>query len=285
MSVRAYITCMWGSGLGSPVKYGFRMDSWVDVTQNGDEADFVWRGNIMLFNNPNGLSRPSPASDFAAWCVGDDNWQRPPGPEWRDFAFKKPLPYNGNLFPTDKVLLEFRGDTYRAGGGNFASVYTRDLGYVVDTWHGQSAGTQWWQNYTNTDIDTNTGGLRVDFAVPFHLHLTRDPEQVVVFYNTSGMSGTVNYGWIMSVPYIYVRNFIESGDIMFDYRPGDRKINGVWESHNRKNGGVASRKVSGNWSDNLRTEDGDKDATGNPPTKKRNGTWYNMHLIGAHQKD
>lgn len=59
-----------------------------------------------------------------------------------------------------------------------------------------------------------------------------------------------------------------------DYRPGARKINGTWMSHNR-NGGVADRKGFGT----MRTINGGV-ATDNPPSKKKSGTWYNMKRIG-----
>lgn len=62
-----------------------------------------------------------------------------------------------------------------------------------------------------------------------------------------------------------------------DYRPGERKISGVWSSHNR-NGGVCSRKVNGTWVE-LRTLDGGV-GTGNPPSIKTSGTWYNQKKVG-----
>lgn len=63
-----------------------------------------------------------------------------------------------------------------------------------------------------------------------------------------------------------------------DYRPGERKISGTWQSHNRS-GGVCSRKVNGSWVE-LRTLNGGV-GTGNPPSRKTNGTWYNQRKVGA----
>lgn len=67
------------------------------------------------------------------------------------------------------------------------------------------------------------------------------------------------------------------GGFVFDYRPGQRKINGVWESHNRR-AGACDRIGYGT----MRTEDGGE-GTDNPPSLKTNGVWYNQKKIGANQ--
>lgn len=61
-----------------------------------------------------------------------------------------------------------------------------------------------------------------------------------------------------------------------DYRPGARKINGVWQSLNR-NGGACYRIGHGE----MRTDD--DQPTGNPPSIKRDGVFYNMKKIGENQ--
>lgn len=60
-----------------------------------------------------------------------------------------------------------------------------------------------------------------------------------------------------------------------DYRPGERKINGIWQSHNR-DGGVSDRIGYGT----MRTLAGGV-GTGNPPSIKTNDIWYNQKKIGA----
>lgn len=62
-----------------------------------------------------------------------------------------------------------------------------------------------------------------------------------------------------------------------DYRPGERKISGTWSSHNRS-AGKCERKVSGTWTE-MRTIDGGV-GTGNEPTRKQSGTWYNQRKVG-----
>lgn len=60
-----------------------------------------------------------------------------------------------------------------------------------------------------------------------------------------------------------------------DYRPGERKINGTWQSHNR-DGGASDRIGYGT----MRTLAGGV-GTGNPPSIKTNDIWYNQKKIGA----
>ena len=59
-----------------------------------------------------------------------------------------------------------------------------------------------------------------------------------------------------------------------DYRPGQRKINGIWQSHNR-DGGASDRIGFGT----MRTLAGGV-GTGNPPSRKTSDTWYNQRKIG-----
>lgn len=67
-------------------------------------------------------------------------------------------------------------------------------------------------------------------------------------------------------------------NVELDYRPGERKISGVGESHNRV-GGHADRKVLGADVE-MRTLGGGVD-TGNPPEIKRNNTNINQRKLGA----
>ena len=60
-----------------------------------------------------------------------------------------------------------------------------------------------------------------------------------------------------------------------DYRPGERKSEQQWLSHNR-NGGSANVMVHGAWTE-MRTISG----TGNPPLIRRNNSWVNQSKIGV----
>lgn len=64
-----------------------------------------------------------------------------------------------------------------------------------------------------------------------------------------------------------------------DYRPGQRRVSGVWSSHNRPSG-VCQRRVAGAWVE-MRTQGGDANEQNNPPLIKRSGNWYNQKKIGT----
>lgn len=63
-----------------------------------------------------------------------------------------------------------------------------------------------------------------------------------------------------------------------DYRPGQRMVAGVWQSHNRS-GGVANKRAGGAWS-TMRTSNGGT-GTGDPPYLITAGVWRNQRKIGA----
>lgn len=63
-----------------------------------------------------------------------------------------------------------------------------------------------------------------------------------------------------------------------DYRPGQHRVNGTWQSHNR-GAGKADKRQSGSYV-TMRTQSG-PDGTGNPPLIRRGGVWRNQSKIGA----
>lgn len=62
-----------------------------------------------------------------------------------------------------------------------------------------------------------------------------------------------------------------------DYRPGQQRLSGSWQSHNR-GAGKADKRQSGSWQ-TMRTQDG-PNGTGNPPLIRRGGVWRNQSKIG-----
>lgn len=62
-----------------------------------------------------------------------------------------------------------------------------------------------------------------------------------------------------------------------DYRPGQQRHSGSWQSHNR-GAGKADKRQSGSWQ-TMRTQDGPS-GTGNPPSIRRSGSWRNQSKIG-----
>ena len=60
-----------------------------------------------------------------------------------------------------------------------------------------------------------------------------------------------------------------------DYRPGQHRVSGVWQSHNRS-AGDANKRQGGAWVE-MRTTTG----SGDPPLIRRGGAWVNQAKIGA----
>lgn len=246
MSISVNTTVSYGAG-GSSRKYVFSVAGSLSVNQNGDEADFTFSGRVTITNYPNGPRNIWQASDFAAFLAGATNLAN--SGRFGN-CYKHSLPYAGNG-STSGILLEFRGDTFRGYGPNSSSLWARGSGMLLDT--DESAFTR-----------------SFNFHTTYHLRLTRDPQQVVLGYNSSGANSSSDMGWIEYKKWVLVRNFMDAGEISFDYRPGER-LSGGWKSLNR-DGGVCER-LSGGWTE-MRTEQG----TGNPPEICK-GSWVNMEKL------
>lgn len=252
MPIPVVIHEQWQAGAGTPIKYGFDINAQVSVTQNGNTGNFTFSGSITVFNNPNNSKNSWEASDFATFLKGDTNLQN-----WGGFghSYKKPLPYGGNG-PTGDIILQGRGDTKRPGPNGY-SLWSTNGGMLLNE-------------------DTSQFSRTFNFSIPYTLTLNEDPEQVVLGYNGSGANNANSYTWHRYEKYVLVKDFINNGEIAFDYRPGERLTGGSWKSLNR-DGGVCERNSS--WYE-MRTRDGDKNASGDPPEINRSG-WKNMKKIGA----
>lgn len=142
-----------------------------------------------------------------------------------------------------------------AGGWNFRSEYN-------DVWTPRTA-------YTNIYV-----GRKTIYLPP----LTEELVQTVYYRNnTAGARFDV-----MPAPNIYTDEMWMGikfkNNLPPDYRPGDRKVNTTWQSHNRVNGGKCERKV-GTWNE-LRTVNGGV-GEGDPPNIKTSNVWKNQKKIGA----
>lgn len=138
-------------------------------------------------------------------------------------------------------------------------------------------GGPWIADYGNTPM---TSGWQPPYLPPsftrdLHLEPQSDPEGITTIYFKSG------YGphFDDPLPSIYI-DAMGMGTSFRNtyypvYRPGQRKISGTWESHNRSVGhcnriGYGEMKSSNG---GVGTDD--------PPYLKTNGTWYNQKKIGA----
>lgn len=283
---------VWAAGWPSPLKGGYILRSQLQATQDGDEADFRWYGTIRLFVQPYGSRNVWACADFATFSIGDTPFtELDSNGTFHGWAYEHPIPWPGDrdnysgtpIRGTGDFLMQFRCDTGRYYNPNAISLWVRDAGLVVDkcrtivgAWGGRTVTTDNYWDYVNWD---SPYAFEYNFDFTFHLHLTEDPEQIVVYANDSGATSSYDHSWFNRRRIVWVRQFMDIGEITFDYRPGERKIQGSWESHNRENGGVCERK-NGGWEE-LRTRQGDKNAQGDPPEIKRSNDWYNMKKIGA----
>jgi len=247
----------WASGTGTPPKYTFHLDVYVDVVSvSGNIATISVQGTYGVTNYSTNTSNANKASDFALVTPGDaDAWdyQFTPGVEYYEAAL--PCIPNAPASVSDRVLLEFRGDTWRYDAvhpGNASSLWLNGSGVVLD------------QLYTGgTTGDTRTFNINKTFTI-----------------DVSGGGNTpilayVSSGWASGPYYMWLDHEVLVSWFELDYRPGQRKISGTWQSHNRA-AGVADRIGYGT----MRTVDGGT-GTGNPPSRKTSGTWYNQRKLGA----
>lgn len=119
---------------------------------------------------------------------------------------------------------------------------------------------------TSGEADYEVGGLD---GGSWQMSLNIPPETESQRYEFANIYNAVS--GVRSRAYICFYN-----DLPADYRPGERKIDGVWKSLNR-NGGVCERNAS--WYE-MRTVGGASGATGDPPERKINGVWTNQSKIG-----
>ena len=126
-------------------------------------------------------------------------------------------------------------------------------------------GTQFW-NYTESIIvNSSHAGYTKTFSVTVPPLGTSDAA-MVHFYNDMSV-GDDEFRVGMR---IYNPN-------PPDYRPGQHRVSGSWQSHNR-GAGKADKRQSGSWQ-TMRTQNG-PNGTGNPPLIRRGGVWRNQSKIG-----
>lgn len=253
MPVPVHTYVQWQAGAGTPVKGSVETNGSISVSQNGNTATFTWTGTVTCVNHPHNSKNVWRCSDFACWMAGKEDWH---GTAFHGDVYKQSLPFGGG-HSTSNMLMEFRLDTGRNEGPNSMALWGSTGGMLIPTEDGDVSITK-------------------NFSYTYTLTLTEDPDQVVLSYNSSGATSTYDHTWHLYQEFVWVRDFINAGEIAFDYRPGERLTGGSWKSLNR-DGGVCERNAS--WYE-MRTRDGDKGGTGQPP-ERMNGGWKNQKKIGA----
>lgn len=167
-----------------------------------------------------------------------------------------------------KMLLEFRGDTYRSDGGNFTNLWLKGDGLVIDHKFGNTSTT-----------------------VPLDITITVD---VSAGGNSPVLSWATTYVTFSPTVYHWGTSAVWVSFIDLDYRPGTTfksadpyvpgNQNGLWMTHNRTNGAahVLADVQNITWQE-MRTIRGDSGGQGNPPLilhQADANSWYNQKLLG-----
>lgn len=236
-------------------KYRITLDADFDVVSIvGNTATIRIVGNYIVDQSEHDSEMvAAPASDYGFLFEGEVIPAAPteviPGDHYMEAL---PTLFGGSAEQyRSAMLLEFRGDTYRADGGNFTNLWTKSDGLVINRKFGNTTTTI--PLDITITVDVSDGG-RAPVLSWSSTYVTFDP--------------TV-YHWGDSEAWV---SWVD-----LDYRPhavlGDSK----WLSHNRA-GGTCHLWHDNKWHE-LRTI-GAPTAMGNPPSVYHDGKWYNGSRIG-----
>ena len=264
MAFRVNKAVPWQAGAGSPIKYIFYLDVNLSIESiSGMTATIRMVGTYGVQNSPTNSRNSFAASDFALVTKGGvDPWNYPF--TLGTYYYQSPLPFSPNAPQSviDGILIEFRGDTWRAdpvNSNNRSTLYARPSGIVLDAYDGDVY--QSFNINTTFTVDISGGG-----NVP------------LLTWVSSGCGSSVDYTWM--------EHQVWASWFDLDYRPGatlDTNTN-VWKSHNRTNGAchILPNTSGTNWHE-CRTLGGDASAQGNPPLilhAANANSWYNQKRIG-----
>lgn len=175
---------VWRAGAGTPIKYGFGIDAYLDVTNVTDEgiATITLNGIFYFENHPFNSRNSFAASDFALLTMGtadprDYSWDQ--GTSY----YKRELPFSPNAPQSliDQILIEFRGDTWHndpTNNLNKISAYYKPVGGILNQFDQEVNTMSWTLNYTFT-LDVSSGG-----DIP------------ILTWTTSGCNSSTAYNWV-----------------------------------------------------------------------------------------
>lgn len=238
-------------------KYKITLDADFDIVSVvGTTATISIQGTYTVYQTEHEQQMVSvPASDFGFLFYGEVIPAAPttviPGTHYMESL---PTLFGGSAEQyMSKLMLEFRGDTYRADGGNYTSVWTVHDGLIVDRKFGNTT-TVIPVNET-IQVDVSEGG--------------RSP--VLSWSSTYVTFNPTTYHWGDSVAWV---SFVD-----LDYRPG-AILDTNWKSHNRVAGKCHMiTNPTGPVFTEMRTV-GAPTALGNPPSIYHDNKWYNGAKIG-----
>lgn len=177
----------WASG-GTPditnpssYKYFFCLDADVDVVSViGNVATIRIHGSYRVLNSPQGgpPNRIGAASDFATLSIGSWNGSTYAFDPNHNY-YQEPIPMMPNASPdfiNNKILIQFRGDTYNVTG-NHSSVYVKGAGLVI--------------NYDGTQFDRT-----YSFDQTFSIEVPTVGNAPIITWTSSGWGPPYAYEWL-----------------------------------------------------------------------------------------
>lgn len=248
----------WRAGVGTPVKYSFRLEANVEVVSFIEGvATISVVGSATVINHPTNSRNSFAASDFAILVPGNVDISSHPfvyGTSYYQASLPfLPDPQNGDK---DKMLIQFRGDTWRSDPSNSynkTSLWMQGYGLVMDKFD-QESSTQFNINFT--------------FSIP----INASGNTTILAWDSSGCDSSTDYNWL--------NRQVWASWFDLDYRPG-AVLNSNWKSHNRSGGKChVLSNTSGPTYTELRTV-GAPTAMGNPPSVFHDNKWYNMLRLGV----
>ena len=260
MSTHISKTTTWNN----PYKYSVTLDADFEITSVvGSMATVEVTGTYTVLQSEHGSEMIAyPASDFGFLFEGrvipGTVTAVIPGDHYMDTI---PTLFGGSAEQyRSKMLVEFRGDTYRASGGNYTNLWIKDDGLVIDRKFGN----------TSTVVPINFT-LSVDISGGGQAAILSWATTYVTFSPTT-------YHWGESVVWVSLADL--------DYRPGATldTDTSIWKSHNRVNGACHILSDVGNmtWTE-CRTVGGAEGQKGNPPlilTAADASSWRNQKKLG-----
>lgn len=249
----------WQAGPSTPVKYAFSLDADVNVESfTSSVATISVVGTATVTNHPTNSQNSFAASDFAVLIPGNvDVTNDHPfvhGVSYYEHAIPYlPDPQNGDA---DKMLVEFRGDTWRNDPNdpsNKSSLWINGSGVVLNQY-------------------SLEGSSQFPINVTFNIPINHSGDTVILAWDSSGANDSTDYGWMDRQ--IWVTWF----DL--DYRPG-AIMDTSWQSHNRSGGTChIVTNATGPVYTEMRTVGAPTDM-GNPPSAYHDNKWYNQLRIGV----
>lgn len=182
MAMHVQKTVVWQAGEGSPVKYAFSLDGYLEVeSMIGNTAVINLSGTVSVENHPYNSRNSYAASDFAVLTPGTVNVATHPFVSgtsyYQHYIPFLPDPQNSDQ---DNIIVQFRGDTWRNdpnNSNNKVSLYTKTGGLVVNQ---------------NPNEMSQQFSINFSYEVP----ISSGHNTPILAWISSGAGSSTDYGWM-----------------------------------------------------------------------------------------